>query len=166
MTVPEFKKWLAKRIQEVDSWLADGLDEQEVYETCRYWLSEVEREATAAGVDGAIEPCQVGGEFISAKKTRQILAKCMAAIPEPILDSLSPPQIARKHQISAETVRNWIRSGKLNAANIAKDGKQVRNKVKCEDWDSFWETLQQEKKQTSKPKKREPETLVKRYRAD
>ncbi len=51
-------------------------------------------------------------------------------------DTLTPPQVAKRYGVSADTVRTWIQSGQLKATNLSKAGRP-RYKVTSQALDEF-----------------------------
>ena len=49
---------------------------------------------------------------------------------------LTPPQVAQRHGCKPETVRSWIRSGRLKALQTS-GGKRPRFRIRPEDLDEF-----------------------------
>jgi excisionase family DNA binding protein len=50
----------------------------------------------------------------------------IASVIEKASDGLTAAQVARRLGVDAQTVRNWIRSGKLPAVSFGPDGTLVR----------------------------------------
>ena len=51
---------------------------------------------------------------------------------------ITPPEVAKRYGVSAETVLDWIRSGELRAINVArKSATRPRYRVDISDLDEF-----------------------------
>ena len=118
--MPSFHAYVKQRIRQVESWLALPPGEAnwlQVVEDCRWVLAEVERQATLAGVPGAVAACQVQGETTSVEETRRILAECLAACPpEPESTAsvlLTVKQAAARYNIGERTLYRLLEYGDL-----------------------------------------------------
>jgi excisionase family DNA binding protein len=70
---------------------------------------------------------------------RRVLEEIEQPQPVPDTDVLDPPAVARLVGCSPDTVRDWIRSGQLRAANVA-NGNRPLYKIRREDLDTFLES--------------------------
>ncbi len=78
-------------------------------------------------------------------------------IPEPPI-LLTPPDVARMLRVSPDSVRTWIRSGKLKAVNLGDGLKKPRYRVTRDSLDLFLAARMIEVKPTVK-RRRAPERL-------
>ncbi|HUY88991.1 MAG TPA: helix-turn-helix domain-containing protein [Pirellulales bacterium] len=82
---------------------------------------------------------------------------------KPERDRLTPPEVAKRLGVSADTVRGWISTGTLKAVNVAGPGKRPSHRISPEALAEF------EQRRTPAPavarRRRKPTTepLVKRY---
>jgi excisionase family DNA binding protein len=130
--MPNFRRFVEKQIREIESWPglpSDEADWQQLAEDCRSLLYEVERAAMAAGVPHAVEACQVRGNSTSIKKTRQILAKCLAASradgkatgaksETATNGAMSVAEVAEQLGVSKSTVYTMCREGRMPCTRI------------------------------------------------
>jgi excisionase family DNA binding protein len=117
--MPSFRKYIEKRIQEVESWLAlpsDETDWQSVAKDCRSLLADVQKQATIEGVPEAVTACRLSGR-ITIQDTRRILAECLVACPsdqkpiDPVL--LTVKQAAARYNMGERTLYRLLEFGDL-----------------------------------------------------
>ncbi len=84
-----------------------------------------------------------------------VLAQVNAANASPSTHSgtLSPPQIARQLHVSPSKVLQWIKSGQLKAANVAK-GKRPRYVIQRADLELFLQSRQPQVSPSSRRNRR------------
>ena len=121
--MPSFRTYVEKRIHEVESWLklpSDETDWQQVMPDCRSLLADVQKQATIAGVPGAVTACRPSGR-IEVQDVRRILAECLAACPPDKGDgAMSVTEAANRLGVSKESVYAMCRDGKMPCTRIGR----------------------------------------------
>ncbi len=116
------RDFIQQQIRELDRWLADTPPEETdsvlVGDVCQRLLITVEREALRHGIPEAVAACQVGHADI--RRTRQILAECLAACPEPEPEYLTVDQAAIRLQVSRDSIYDLINNGLLKHTKVGR----------------------------------------------
>lgn len=148
---------IQRRIRQVESWIDDEADWQQIAEDCRSILRDTERRAVTAGNPAIVELCQARGGGL--RHARKVLAACLEAL-QP--ETLTPPQIAKQLSVSPDTVGGWIRKGELRASNLNKRGKRPRWVVERSALAEFLKARQPEPPQ-KRTRRRKPDSDVTEY---
>ena len=125
-----------------------GLDEwggEEDYIHAQGFIEEAYQHAVDLRLSKAVAACRKGPVI-------DRLLECLNAIPAS--DFLTPPQVAEQLGTSPETVIGWIKSGQLNAANLA-TGDRPRYVITPDDLAEF---LKSRQPQPPQPRKLKPRT--------
>lgn len=136
MTIPQFKRWLAKKRKE----LAQVYDRDLGGEYSTYRAGKIAEEASRHAADLHLpELMRVWAEQVEVPVVDQYLVECMTAISSS--DALTPPEVAEQLSTSPETVLGWIKSGQLKASNLA-TGNRPRYVVMPDDLTAFLKSRQ------------------------
>jgi excisionase family DNA binding protein len=75
-------------------------------------------------------------------------------------ESLTPPQVAKQLGVDPDTVRGWIESRQLKAANVGKGKQRPRYRIRQSDLDAFLKARFPEPQPAKPRRKREPADVI------
>ncbi|HEX4143777.1 MAG TPA: helix-turn-helix domain-containing protein [Pirellulales bacterium] len=125
----DYRRWLLTQLRFVDH--IDGHPEPSMQhlDELRFIVEESERRAAAAGLPAAVSACQIRQGPITPDYTRKTLAACLGVIGPTNNESaglpgatLTVPEVAKDLQVARDRIYEWIRNGRLEAANVNKPG--------------------------------------------
>jgi excisionase family DNA binding protein len=143
MTHKELQALLLKRMKELDRWYAeDPPDPEKTVDTEHGVVWEVVEEMARAGFPRLHKAGLALLTNRKAKRAKSYLSHCLKALRQErparskgvASDSamLTPPQVAKRYGVSADTVRRWITSGNLRAVNVGEGKQRPRHRVSAE----------------------------------
>jgi excisionase family DNA binding protein len=129
MTAADYRAWLRKQLIELERLQSHPSPDLQLFDDAADVVREVGRRAAIAGVSAAVSLCDIRAGGLAPVTAREILAGCLAAIPRPQKERLTPPEVAKRYGVSPDTVRKWIADGDLVAVSIGSKGKRARSVV-------------------------------------
>jgi excisionase family DNA binding protein len=130
-----YRHWLLAQLRFAENIDAHPEPQVQHFDDLRQVIAEASKRAAAAGLPDAVKACKIRRGAISAGIAREVLARCLAAVPgksQVKKERLTPPQVAKRYGVSADTVRQWIETGELRAANVAAPGtKRPRYRIEA-----------------------------------
>jgi excisionase family DNA binding protein len=156
----KYAKWLRSQLTYVDKLESEPFTEA-FFDDLRSTIDEAEQRAAVVGLPDAVQACQIRPGRIGVDLARRILSECLAScVSDPPRDTLTVPQIASQLKVSRDTVRNWIASGKLQAANLNRPGTRPRWVVKRDDLDAFLKKRQPDPQPAKARRRREQDDVI------
>ena len=140
ITPTQFRQWIRKQLDSLEALENYPNWDEQVFEDVRGIVKEAGALAAKTGIPHAVSACRLRAGGITVAQARHSLAECLAAVPSgKRVDrtQLTPPEVAKRYGVSADTVRSWIESGQLRATNIGRGKKKPRFRIEPQALEEF-----------------------------